>query len=375
MSLLPPSIGGTLQSMTPRPAPQTHSHAARRKPSRSLLRSALPQASAGHHVLCLGYEQAMSLDITGPLQVFASANDMRARQGLAPFYVISLLAAEAGPITTSSGLQMLATQSYKDCKVDANCTVLVPGGDGVDLAQHDLALRQWLQAAEPVVQRMGSVCSGALVLAQAGLLQDRAATTHWCRVQELRETHPDICVDHDRLHTYDARDAQARHLFTSAGVTAGIDLALALVEDDLGSAMALAVARHLVMFVRRPGGQAQFSPLLTPEPSHAPRLAQLLEWIPGQLGSNLGVERLAQQSCLPPRTLARVFQRELGTTPARYVEQVRVQAAATLLGQRQASVATVAKLCGFGHPESLRRSFHKHLSISPQAFAERFGSG
>ena len=317
----------------------------------------------------------MSLDITGPLQVFATANDVRARQGLAPFYAIELLAAQAGPVTTSCGLQMLAPRAWQDCQPDVNCTVLVPGGDGVDAAQHDPTLRQWLLAAEPVVQRMGSVCSGALILARAGLLQGRSATTHWCRVQELSDAHPDIQVDHDRLHTYDARDAQARHLFTSAGVTAGIDLALALVEDDLGSAMALAVARQLVMFVRRPGGQAQFSPLLTPEPSHAPRLAQLLEWIPGQLGSDLSVERLAQQSCLPPRTLARVFQRELGTTPARYVEQVRVQAATTLLGQRQASVATVARLCGFGHPESLRRSFHKHLSISPQAFAERFGSG
>ena len=333
------------------------------------------KAAPGHQVLCIGYAHAMSLDITGPLQVFATANDVRAKQGLEPFYRVELLAAQAGPLTTSCGLQMLASQSWKDVVPQANCTVLVPGGDGVDAAQHDEALRQWLCKAEPVVQRLGSVCSGALILANAGLLQGRSATTHWCRVQELSQAHPDIAVDHDRLHTYDANDAKARHVFTSAGVTAGIDLALALLEDDLGSAMALAVARQLVMFVRRPGGQAQFSPLLTPEPSHAPRLAQLLEWIPGQLGSNLSVERLADQSCLPPRTLARVFQRELGTTPARYVEHVRVQAAATLLGQRQASVSTVAQLCGFGHPENLRRSFHKHLSISPQAFAERFGAG
>ena len=345
-------------------------------PSRSPARKRQPpRATPGHRVLCTAYEQAMSLDIIGPLQVFGTANDVRMRQGLAPFYAIHLLAAQAGPVTTSCGLQMLAPHTWLDCTLDANCTVLVPGGDGVDAAQHDPALRQWLLAAEPVVQRMGSVCSGALILARAGLLQGRIATTHWCRAEELRDGHPQICVEPDLLHTYDAGNANARHLFTSAGVTAGIDLALALVEDDLGSAMALAVARQLVMFVRRPGGQAQFSPLLTPEPSHAPRLAQLLEWLPGQLGSDLSVERLSAQSCLPPRTLARVFQRELSTTPGRYVEQLRVQAATTLLGQRQASISTVARLCGFGHPENLRRSFHKHLAISPQAFAERFGHG
>ena len=337
--------------------------------------TALPKATSGHSVFCVAYDGVMSLDIAGPMQVFGTANDVRARQGHAPFYVLTLLAKRAGAVVTSCGLQILAEQAWDECQPHQNCTVLVPGGDGVDQAQHDGSLRQWLQQAEPMVQRLGSVCSGALVLARAGLLNQRIATTHWCRMDELREIHPSITVHTDRLHTYEASQPNGRHIFTSAGVTAGIDLALALVEDDLGSATALAVARQLVMFVRRPGGQAQFSPLLTPEPSHAPRLASLLEWIPGQLGGNLSVERLATQACLPPRTLARVFQRERGTTPARYVEQVRVHAAATLLGQRQASVATVARLCGFGHPENLRRSFHKHLSVSPQAFAERFGTG
>jgi transcriptional regulator GlxA family with amidase domain len=185
----------------------------------------------------------------------------------------------------------------------------------------------------------------------------------------------DIQIDGDRLHTFDAAHPQQRHIFTSAGVTSGIDLAISLVEADLGRAIALAMARQLVMFVRRPGGQAQFSPLLSAETTQAPRLAQLLEWIPGRLGEDLSVEQLAAQACLPPRTLARVFQQELGTTPGKYVERVRVEAAATLLSQRQASVATVARLCGFGHPENLRRSFHKTLAVSPQAFAERFGTG
>lgn len=335
----------------------------------------LPHSSTActdHQVLMVAYAQCMSLDITGPLQVFATANDVRALHGQAPFYDLHLVAAQAGPVRLSCGLDVLAPLAWSDAKLHARTTVLVPGGDGVELAQHDVPLRAWLQQAEPQVMRLGSVCSGALILARAGLLHGQRATTHWCRAQELRGVHASIEVDADCLHTFESSHPQRRHVFTSAGVTAGIDLALALVEADLGSAMALAVARQLVMFVRRPGGQAQFSPLLTPEPMHAPRLAQLLEWLPGQLGADLGVEALATQACLPPRTLARVFQRELGTTPARYVEQLRVQTASALLTQRKASVATVARLCGFGHPENLRRSFHKHLGISPAAFAQRF---
>ncbi|QIL79057.1 GlxA family transcriptional regulator [Diaphorobacter sp. HDW4A] len=333
------------------------------------------RASEGHLVVCVGYENAMSLDIAGPLQVFATANDVRIKQGLRAWYRPQLVSGDAsGAVTTSSGLRMLVDGNWRDLELPANSTVLIPGGDGVDVIQHDEALRAWIRHIEPHVMRLGSVCSGALVLARAGLLNGMAATTHWCRVDQLREMNPDIAVDSDRLHTFEAGHPVYGHLFTSAGVTAGIDLALALVEADLGRACALAVARQLVMFMRRPGGQAQFSPLLAPETTQAPRLAQLLDWIPGQIGADLSVGRLAEKACLPPRTLARVFQKELGTTPAKYVERVRVEAASALLGQQQASVTTVARLCGFGHPENLRRSFHKHLAVSPQAFAERFGS-
>lgn len=324
-------------------------------------------------MICVAYPQAMSLDITGPMQVFATANDVLHKQGQRPWYTLVFAGLQAGPVMLSCGLQMLATAGLADLQPDAATTVLIPGGDGVAQAQHDAALRAWLQRTEPRVQRMGSVCSGALVLARAGLLDGLPATTHWCRVDDLKAAGEAIAVDGDRLHTYDAQHPQCAHLFTSAGVTAGIDLALALLEADLGRPLALAVARQLVMFVRRPGGQAQFSPLLAPEVRHAPRLADLLDWIPSQIAHDLSVERLAERACLPPRTLARVFQRELGTTPARHVLRVRLEAASSLLSQRQASVSTVARLCGFGHPESLRRSFHKALGVSPQAFVERFG--
>ena len=336
--------------------------------------TAAHRASEGHLIVCAAFDGAMSLDITGPIQVFATANEVCVKQGLKPWYRTQLAGTQGEVIHSSSGLRLLADARLQTLKPPRNCTVLIPGGDGVDQARLDGALLDWLRRTEPKVLRMGSVCSGALVLASAGLLDGLQATTHWCRINELRARHPDIAVDSDRLHTFDADHSVYRHLFTSAGVTAGIDLALALVEADLGRATALAVARQLVMFMRRPGGQAQFSPLLSAETTQAPRLEKLLDWIPGQIGSDLGVEQLAAQACLPPRTLARVFQKELGTTPAKYVERVRVEAASALLGQQQASVATVARLCGFGHPENLRRSFHRHLAVSPQAFAERFGT-
>ncbi len=315
----------------------------------------------------------MSLDITGPMQVFATANDVRQRQGLPPHYQLVFAGLQAGTVRLSCGLDMVATQGLAQLRPTRHSTVLIPGGDGIDAAQHDEALRQWVQYAAPQVQRMGSICSGALVLARAGLLDGLHATTHWCRLSDLAALGRNITIDGDRLHTYDAAHPQHSHIFTSAGVTSGIDLAISLVEADLGRPTALAVARQLVMFVRRPGGQAQFSPLLAAETRHAPRLAQLLEWIPSRIADDLGVEQLAQQACLPVRTLTRVFQKELGTTPAKYVERVRLEAASTLLSQQQASISTVARLCGFGHPENLRRSFHKTLAISPQAFAERFG--
>ena len=329
--------------------------------------------ASGQDVVCVVYPGAMSLDVMGPMQVFATANEVRHRHGLPPAYRLVLAARQAGLVATSSGIALAADAAWAQAPLGRNCTVLVPGGAGVEQAMHDAALRDWLRQAEPRVARLGSVCSGALILAQAGLLEGLTVTTHWTRAEQLRRDYPGIDVQADRLHTYDPAHPRQSHLFTSAGVTAGIDLALALVEADLGRPLALSVARHLVMFMRRPGGQAQFSTLLSPETTQAPRLAKLLEWIPGQLGEDLSVERLASQANMPPRTLARAFRQELGTTPARYVERVRIETASALLGQKQASVSTVARLCGFGHPESLRRSFHKHLAISPRAFAERFG--
>ena len=324
-------------------------------------------------VACLVYPQVMSLDVTGPVQVFASANVERERQGLPPFYELLLVADDLQPVATSAGIRLCVDRPWTELNLAALDTLLIPGGLGVDEQTLNPALLAWLQRAEPQVRRLGSICSGALILAAAGVLDGRQATTHWADLDELRCRYPNVVVDSDRLHTFDPGNQDGDdHVFTSAGVTAGIDLALALVEADLGRAIALAVARRLVMFLRRPGGQTQFSPLLTPEPSRVPRLAALLEWLPANLGADLSLEALAQQANLAPRTLSRVFNQELGMGPGRYVERLRLEAARTLLQSAQASIATVARLTGFGHPENLRRTFHKHLAVSPQEYAQRF---
>ncbi|WP_324734474.1 GlxA family transcriptional regulator [Pseudomonas paeninsulae] len=324
-------------------------------------------------IACLLYPNVMSLDVTGPLQVFASANVERQRQGLPAIYHLVVLGQQVGAVATSAGFQLVAEQAWREFDAAQIDTLLIPGGLGEQAQCQNQALLTWLRAAEPQVRRLGSVCSGALILAAAGLLDGRRATTHWADAQTLRQGHPDVEVLVDCLHTYDPQDLPGNgHIFTSAGVTAGIDLALALVEADLGRVTALAVARRLVMFLRRPGGQAQFSALLTPEPSRVPRLAALLEWIPAHLSDDLSLEALATQAHMTPRTLSRVFVQELGMGPGRYVERIRLEAARNLLQDAQASISTVARLSGFGHPENLRRTFHKHLSVSPQEYAERF---
>lgn len=328
--------------------------------------------STQRKIACLVFPDVMSLDVTGPVQVFASANVELQRQGRAAVYQPLLLGESLEPVASSCGIRLGVDACWHDLAPAELDTLLVPGGQGVDMQRQNPALLAWLRRAEGEVRRLGSVCSGALLLAEAGLLQGHRATTHWADVPSLQRF-ADVEVQGDRLHTFDPEDAQASHLFTSAGVTAGIDLALALVEADLGRPLALAVAQRLVMFLRRPGGQAQFSPLLTPSAGRVQRLARLLEWIPAHLADDLSIEALAFQAHMAPRTLCRLFKQEVGMGPGRYVEQVRLEAARNLLLDGQASVATTARLTGFGHPENLRRTFQKRLSVSPSELAERFG--
>jgi transcriptional regulator GlxA family with amidase domain len=324
-------------------------------------------------IACLVYPGVMSLDVTGPMQVFASANVELIRQGLAPIYELQLLGESVGPVATSAGLKLHADASWLSIDCTRLDTVLLPGGSSDAEQCANTALLAWLQTAAAQVRRLGSVCSGALMLASAGLLDGLIATTHWDDVEAL-QAFANVQVQGDRLHTYDPsnRDGHS-HIFTSAGVTAGIDLALALIEADLGRPLALAVARRLVLFLKRPGGQTQFSPHLAHCNGATSRLTVLLEWIAANLHTDLSLEAMAQKANMAPRTLYRVFVAELDITPARHVERVRLEAARAMIQGGQLSLQTVARLCGYGHAENLRRSFQKMLGVSPQGYAQRFG--
>lgn len=321
------------------------------------------------------YQDAVILDLAGPMQAFTIANEEQARRGHPPAYAVRTLTLAEGPVMTSAGLKVLGDavfdqpHSLKD--VD---TLLVVGGPGIDATLEVEGFLRWLRQAAGQVRRLGSVCSGAFALAEAGLLDHRPATTHWSRAAELAARYPLIRVQVDRLHTYGHGPDDDAQVFTSAGITAGIDLALALIEDDFGVSLALAVARRLVMFLRRPGGQAQCSAFLAPDVERAPRLAPLLEWLPSALGQPLTLEALADKAGMTARTFSRVFVQQIGETPGRYLERLRVEAARQMVQVGGSSLAVVAQTCGFGHPETLRRAFHRHLGVSPQDYAARFGA-
>src|SRR5215470_18981568 len=230
----------------------------------------------------------------------------------------------------------------------------------------DRSVLNWLRLQSKNARRVVSICTGAFLLARAGLLDGKRATTHWKFAAELAQRYPRVTVEPDRIYVQDSK------IYTSAGVTAGIDLALALVEEDLGSTVALHVAQALVLFLRRPGGQAQFSALLASQSSDLQPIRELLVWMAENLGRDLSVEGLASRAAMSPRNFARVFLREVGTSPAHFVEQLRIEAARRFLETSAKSLEQVAATTGFGRAELMRRAFHRCLGISPGDYRERF---
>jgi transcriptional regulator GlxA family with amidase domain len=318
------------------------------------------------HVAMLVYNGLQSLDLTGPLEVFNGANTYRRERNARPAYRIEVVARTAGAVTTGSGLRLFAERAYRDVRgID---TLVVVGGDvhGVGTAMGDRALLRWLFATGRRVRRLTSVCSGAFLLAEAGLLDGRSATTHWSATELLAERYPTVAVEPDAIFVRDG------NVYTSAGVTAGIDLALALVEEDLGHALALEIARRLVVFLKRPGGQSQFSSHLAAQATPPGPLRDLPEWIVSHLGSDLSVERLAERAAMSTRNFARVFRRETGLTPAKFVERARIDAARRCLEDAAVGLEEVASRCGFTSAEQLRRTFHRHLHIVPIDYRKRF---
>jgi transcriptional regulator GlxA family with amidase domain len=300
------------------------------------------------------------LDLTGPLEVFSQAD-----RHVPGRYTLRTLALEGGQVVTSSGLAIAARRATPFAGAD---TLIVVGGRGVDAALDRPAYAQWIAQAAGRCRRTASVCNGALLLAESGLLDGRRATTHWSRAEQLAARYPKVSVDPDPIFIRDGS------VSTSAGVTSGIDLALALVEEDHGAEAAREIARQLVVFVQRPGGQRQFSVQLRAQrPTRAP-IRELLGYIAEHPGADLSVPALAERVGLSERQFLRVFHGETGHSPAAYVEAARVEAACRLLESTGDGVERIARLCGFGTLRTLQRSFQRLLGVPPHEYRGRFAA-
>ncbi len=310
----------------------------------------------------LAFPQVQILDVTGPLQVFATANDTAG--GDVPPYAVRVVSQAGGAVASSSGVGLLADPLPPHGS--ALDTLIVAGGPGVELAAADAALVDWVRARALRARRYASVCTGAVLLATSGVLDGRRAATHWSLCAELARRFPSVQVEPDPIFVHDGP------AWTSAGVTAGIDLALALVEEDLGRAVALAVARYLVVFLKRPGGQAQFSATLALQ--DAGPFEALHGWIAAHLADDLSLNVLADRAGMSERSFSRRYVEATGQTPARAVETLRVEAARTLLLESQLPVKRVAQRCGFGSEETMRRSFVRLLAATPQEYRSRFAA-
>ena len=318
------------------------------------------------HVVMVAYAGAQILDITGPLEVFARTSRwlQQHRRLDEPPYTIELVAIEPGPIPTSGGLEINAVRSYRDASPAD--TLLVTGGIGYVDMLDDRDLLAWLVSQAGAVRRLGSICTGALILGAAGLLDGRRATTHWAYFNRLAALAPGCRVEPDAIYVRDGS------IYTSAGVTAGMDLALALVEEDWGKATALAVAQALVMFLKRPGGQAQFSRQLQAQ-QRDDKFGTLELWMLDNLDDDLSVERLANRAGMSIRHFSRRFAERFGCPPAAYVAKLRVEQARRRLEEGAGSLKDVARQCGFGDEQALRRAFQQQLGVVPQAYRARFG--
>lgn len=329
----------------------------------------MANAARPRRVVIVVFDGLQSLDLTGPLEVFAIANAERAllEPGATPAYAIELASPDGGAVRAQSGLRLQVDRACRAVGPGVDTLIVAGGGaEGIRAVAADRAVRRWLVASARRVRRVASVCSGAYVLAAAGLLDGHRATTHWATAAHFAATFPRVAVEPDAIFVHD------RRMWTSAGVTAGIDMALAMVSDDLGHAVALAVARRMVVFLKRPGGQSQFSSHLAAQTAPPGRLRDLPEWIVEHLGADLAVERLAERLAMSPRTFARVFHRETGMTPAKFVERARLDAARRLLEDPALGLDEAASRAGFASAEQMRRTFRRHLRVLPFDYRKRF---
>ena len=314
----------------------------------------------------LGFDNLQALDLIGPADVFCS--DALAapefRQDGEPPYEVVIIGAERKRFTASNGVQF--TARYVLPTTTTLDTVIVPGGSG--LRSGDLAGRiaAWIASRAPNIRRIASVCTGIYGLAPTGLLDGRDVATHWAFVDDVQRRFPKLRVDPDALFHKD------EHIYTSAGITAGIDLALAMVEEDHGPDAALAVAREMVVYLKRSGGQNQYSEPLRFQVEASDRFADLAAWIPAHLRSDLSVEALARRACLSVRQFSRAFKERFDMTPAAFVEEARLTEACRRLASRRSSIETVARSVGYGSDDAFRRAFERRFGVSPRHYRSRF---
>jgi transcriptional regulator GlxA family with amidase domain len=326
----------------------------------------MAKARSTRQVVIVLFDEVQSLDVTGPLEVLAGAGRViQAAGSAARAYEIRTLSVSGEPLRTSSGLTIVpdGRLEYAPDRLD---TLIVPGGRGARAAVADARLLAWIAEASRRSRRTASVCTGAFALAAAGLLDGRRATTHWSAAEALARMYPRVTVDPDPIFVRDGS------VWTSAGVTAGMDLALALVEEDHGRDVALTVARHLVLFLCRPGGQSQFSATLSAQQPAREPLREAQRLILEEVGGDHSVEAMAARAHMSPRHFARAFAAEAGITPARYVERVRLEAARRCLEDDTEPVAAIAAACGFGTAETMRRTFLRTLGVGPAEYRRRF---
>jgi transcriptional regulator GlxA family with amidase domain len=313
-------------------------------------------------VVILAFPGVQPLDVIGPAEVFAGADTLAGGDA----YTVEVVAKQPGPISTrGNGYSLVPKMTTASCRGSID-TLIVAGGTGVRAAEDDRELIRWIRSAGRRSRRVTSVCSGSFLLARAALLAGKTVTTHWASTAELARRHPELTVDPMPIFVRDG------NVWTSAGVTSGMDLSLALVEEDLGREIAIEIARWLVLFLQRPGGQSQFSTHLSAQLAERRPLRDLQSWIADNLDADLRVEALADRAAMSPRNFARFFRREIGMTPAAYVEELRVERARQRLEQSADPVELVSACCGFGTPETMRRAFARRVGVPPAVYRARF---
>ncbi len=322
----------------------------------------LPSSPRPRRVVLLVLPCSDAVDVVGALDVFSATNTvLKTTSGRGPAYVLEIVGAHRGVVWAAPGLELVTLRPY--ASIDGPIDTLIVGPfDDLDLPRRDRRLVAWLRRTARCSRRIASFCSGVFLLAQAGLLDKRRATTHWTYCTELEHRYPRVMVDPEPIYVRDG------DVYTSAGSTASMDLVLGLVEEDLGRRVAHAVALRLVLFLKRPGGQAQMSVQLSTQLAERQPLRDLQAWVADHPGEDLSIDALARRVAMSPRTFFRTFFQEVGVTPARFVERVRVEASRRLLEESGHGVDAIAARCGFGSPETMRAAFQRVLRVSPQGY-------